>query len=41
MQTHSLDLIDRTFGNSVLSRVPEFDSEIKGLNPLKTIRSDV
>lgn len=37
MQTHSLDLIDRTFGNSVLSRVPEFDSEIKGLESIRKL----
>ena len=37
MQAHSLDLIDRTFGNSVLSRVPEFDSEIKGLESIRKL----
>ena len=37
MQEGALDLIDNTFGASVLSRVPEFDSEIKGLNTIRDL----
>ncbi len=35
MQVGALELIDNTFGASVLSRVPEFDSEIKGLDTIR------
>jgi len=37
MQVGALDLIDNTFGASVLSRVPEFDSEIKGLDTIRNL----
>jgi arsenite-transporting ATPase len=37
MQAGALDLIDKTFGISVLSRVPEFDSEIKGLGTIRDL----
>jgi arsenite-transporting ATPase len=37
MQEGALDLIDNTFGASVLSRVPEFDSEIKGLDTIRDL----
>ena len=37
MQAGALELIDNTFGASVLSRVPEFDSEIKGLNTIRDL----
>jgi arsenite-transporting ATPase len=37
MQGNALRLIDETFGSSVLSGVPEFDSEIKGLNAIKEL----
>lgn len=37
MQAGALDLIDSTFGASVLSRVPEFDSEIKGLDTIRDL----
>ena len=31
MQSHYLDQIDRTFGTEVLTRVPEFERDITGL----------
>jgi arsenite-transporting ATPase len=37
MQVGALELIDNTFGASVLSRVPEFDSEIKGLDTIRNL----
>jgi arsenite-transporting ATPase len=37
MQAKALEMIDATFGNTVLSRVPEFDSEIKGLPTIKKL----
>ena len=37
MQAGALGLIDKTFGASVLSRVPEFDSEIKGLDTIRDL----
>ena len=37
MQAGALDTIDKTFGGSVLSRVPEFDSEIKGLDTIRAL----
>ena len=37
MQAHALGLIDEKFGNTVLSRVPEFDSEIKGLDTIRAL----
>ncbi len=37
MQAGALDTIDKTFGASVLSRVPEFDSEIKGLDTIRAL----
>lgn len=37
MQANALKLIDEKFGSSVLSRVPEFDSEIKGLKIIKDL----
>ena len=37
MQARSLELIGERFGTSVLSNVPEFDSEIKGLGAIKDL----
>lgn len=37
MQASALQLIDRKLGDSVLARVPEFDSEIKGLDAIKKL----
>ncbi|MBN1276537.1 MAG: TRC40/GET3/ArsA family transport-energizing ATPase [Deltaproteobacteria bacterium] len=37
MQAKSLKLIDEKFGSSVLSQVPEFDSEIKGLKIIRDL----
>lgn len=37
MQAHALELINQKFGSSVLTSVPEFDSEIKGLNVIKNL----
>jgi arsenite-transporting ATPase len=37
MQAKSLELIDEKFGTNVLARVPEFDSEIKGLSTIKKL----
>jgi arsenite-transporting ATPase len=37
MQAAALEMIDRKFGATVLSQVPEFDSEIKGLNTIKDL----
>ncbi|MCG2778678.1 MAG: arsenical pump-driving ATPase GET3 [Desulfobacterales bacterium] len=37
MQANALDMIDTKLGSLVLSRVPEFDSEIKGLNTIKDL----
>jgi len=37
MQAKALDTIDQKFGSSVLSMVPEFDSEIKGLDSIKPL----
>ncbi len=37
MQADALNTIDQKFGASVLSRVPEFDSEIKGLDTIKAL----
>lgn len=37
MQAGALEMIDEKFGSSVLSRVPEFDSEIKGFNTIKEL----
>jgi arsenite-transporting ATPase len=37
MQAGALELIDNTFGASVLSWVPEFDSEIKGLDTIRDL----
>jgi arsenite-transporting ATPase len=37
MQAEALELIDQKFGATVLSRVPEFDSEIKGLASIKEL----
>jgi anion-transporting ArsA/GET3 family ATPase len=37
MQAEALELIDQKFGSTVLSRVPEFDSEIKGLASIKEL----
>jgi len=37
MQANALDMIDKKLGSLVLSRVPEFDSEIKGLNTIKDL----
>ena len=37
MQAKALELIDDRFGSSVLSRVPEFDSEIKGLHVIREL----
>ncbi|MCK4794551.1 MAG: TRC40/GET3/ArsA family transport-energizing ATPase [Desulfobacteraceae bacterium] len=37
MQANALDMIDQKFGSLVLSQVPEFDSEIKGLNTIRKL----
>jgi arsenite-transporting ATPase len=37
MQAGALEMIDDKFGARVLSRVPEFDSEIKGLDTIKEL----
>ena len=37
MQAGALEMIDSKFGDTVHSRVPEFDSEIKGLNVIKEL----
>jgi len=37
MQVGALEMIDKTFGSSVLSAVPEFDSEIKGLDVIRDL----
>jgi arsenite/tail-anchored protein-transporting ATPase len=37
MQVGALKMIDETFGSSVLSSVPEFDSEIKGLDVIRNL----
>jgi arsenite-transporting ATPase len=37
MQESALGMIDEKFGSSVLSKVPEFDSEIKGLDSIKSL----
>jgi len=37
MQANALEMIDDKFGDTVHSRVPEFDSEIKGLNVIKEL----
>jgi len=41
MQVGALNMIDQKFGSSVLSRVPEFDSEIKGLNTIKALAEEM
>ena len=41
MQADALNLIDNTFGTSVLSRVPEFDSEIKGLDTIRDLAEEM
>ena len=37
MQAGALEMIDQKFGSTVLSSVPEFDSEIKGLASIKEL----
>jgi arsenite/tail-anchored protein-transporting ATPase len=37
MQASALQLIDKKLGDSVLARVPEFDSEIKGLDVIRKL----
>jgi arsenite-transporting ATPase len=37
MQANALEMIDGKFGSTVLARVPEFDSEIKGLPTIKKL----
>ena len=37
MQAGALEMIDKKFGSSVLSAVPEFDSEIKGLDVIRNL----
>jgi arsenite-transporting ATPase len=37
MQASALQLIDTKLGNAVLARVPEFDSEIKGLDVIRKL----
>ena len=37
MQAGALEMIDQKFGSSVLSAVPEFDSEIKGLDVIRNL----
>lgn len=41
MQAGALQMIDQKFGASVLSRVPEFDSEIKGLDSIKALAEEM
>ena len=41
MQAGALELIDKTFGASVLSRIPEFDSEIKGLGTIRELAEEM
>jgi len=41
MQAHALQLIDEKFGSTVLSRVPEFDSEIKGLETIRALAEEM
>jgi len=41
MQAKALEMIDEKFGNTVLSRVPEFDSEIKGLQTIKKLAEEM
>jgi arsenite-transporting ATPase len=37
MQADALGMIDETFGASILAKVPEFDSEIKGLDTIRKL----
>jgi inorganic pyrophosphatase len=37
MQVGALKTIDDSLGSSVLARVPEFDSEIKGLDTIREL----
>jgi len=37
MQADALKIIDDKFGSAVLAQVPEFDSEIKGLEVIKNL----
>lgn len=37
MQASALQLLDKKLGNAVLARVPEFDSEIKGLDVIRKL----
>jgi arsenite-transporting ATPase len=37
MQAHALEMINQKFGSFVLSTVPEFDSEIKGLDVIRNL----
>jgi arsenite-transporting ATPase len=37
MQVSALEMIEKTFGSYVLSSVPEFDSEIKGLDVIRDL----
>ena len=41
MQANALNLIDEKFGSTVLSSVPEFDSEIKGLDTIKVLAEEM
>jgi len=41
MQADALGMIDQKFGASVLSKVPEFDSEIKGLGLIKDLAEEM
>ncbi|MFH1123928.1 MAG: TRC40/GET3/ArsA family transport-energizing ATPase [Pseudomonadota bacterium] len=41
MQSKALHMIDERFGASVLSMVPEFDSEIKGLDTIRKLAEEM
>lgn len=41
MQAHALKLIEEKFGSTVLSSVPEFDSEIKGLDTIRALAEEM
>ena len=41
MQSRALKMIDERFGASVLSMVPEFDSEIKGLDTIRKLAEEM
>ena len=41
MQANALQVIDKSLGASVLARVPEFDSEIKGLDVIRRLAEEM